>query len=275
MALLSHWHFDPLLILFVAALTVLYGFISRFRRPTNNWYFGSAVFFFLLATCSPLHFFGMHYYFSVYMVCHITLLLLCGPLLVMALPHKPSPFVTTRLKAFAASLSSHPWLLWFAGVGIMWFWHIPIVFDDSMGAMQSGFSIISSIHPLTMLAGGFLFSWPLFSPIENRQLHPLAGVLYLFTACISCSLLGLLITFAPAGTYHHYIGMANMPGRPWNISWQDDQQAAGLIMWVPCCFLYLTGCIYLLAHWFSAKSTNAGRRPETIKPLILHENGKK
>jgi cytochrome c oxidase assembly factor CtaG len=32
-----------------------------------------------------------------------------------------------------------------------------------------------------------------------------------------------------------------------------DQQAAGLIMWVPCCLIYVTGAMYLLLHWFKQK----------------------
>ncbi|MBS1501179.1 MAG: cytochrome c oxidase assembly protein [Bacteroidetes bacterium] len=273
--LLLHWHFDPLLLLFTATLTGLYGFVSRFRRSPNNWYFGSCIFIFLIATCSPLHYLGMHYYFSAYMVCHVTVLLVCGPLLVMAVPNRPSLFVAGRFKRLSAYLASRPWLTWFAAVGTMWFWHIPLIFDHSMTAMQNGFSIVTCLHPVSMLAGGFLFSWPLFGPPGTRRLHPLSGVLYLFTACVSCSLLGLLITFAPAGTYHHYIQMAGMPGRPWNISPQDDQQAAGLIMWVPCCFLYLGGCIYLLLHWFSAKPVSTGKRDGTIQTLMLDENRKK
>lgn len=272
--LISHWHFGPLVSLFITSLTAVYGFAFGFRRSNNNWYFVSAIGFFLIATCSPLHYFGMRYYFSAYMACHVITLLICGPLLVMAFPHRPSQLTPDSLKRLSVYLSSHAWLPWFAGVGIMWFWHVPAVFDRSMAAMQAGFDPMGFLHPLTILAAGFLFSWPLFGPFYNHHLHPLAGVLYLFTACISCSVLGLLITFAPVGIYHHYLLTAGMAAGPWNISLADDQEAAGLIMWVPCCFLYLGSCIYLLFRWLSAKPADVSDHSTVIKPFIMHEHGK-
>jgi cytochrome c oxidase assembly factor CtaG len=105
-----------------------------------------------------------------------------------------------------------------------------------------------------------LFCWPLAGPVPRYHIHPLQGVLYLFTACITCSLLGLLITFAPLGTYHHYLDMDAMMhstgSGPWGLSRAADQQAAGLIMWVPCCFIYLAGCLLLLQRWFAGHTVN-------------------
>jgi len=145
----------------------------------------------------------------------------------------------------------------------MWCWHIPALFDASFTGM-SGFTIMPLLHAGTMLLAGMLFSWPLVGPFPETHIHPLSGIIYLSTACISCSLLGLLITFAPINTFHHY-GMARslMNGRlsnPWGFSAATDQQAAGLIMWVPCCFVYLSGCLYLLQRWFAAKDPNIGSK---------------
>jgi cytochrome c oxidase assembly factor CtaG len=42
-----------------------------------------------------------------------------------------------------------------------------------------------------------------------------------------------------------------LTNNPWNLSPAQDQQAAGLIMWVPCCFVYLSGCLFLLYRWFA------------------------
>ncbi|HEY9001278.1 MAG TPA: cytochrome c oxidase assembly protein [Mucilaginibacter sp.] len=266
--LISHWHFDPILVVFIAAVVSIYWSVSRFRRIRSNWLFACAMSVFLIMTCSPVHYLGMHYYFSVYMICHVSILLICGPLLVMSIPRRPYQFWENRLNKISAKLAARPWLCWLAGVSIMWFWHIPAIFDSGMTAMHGRFTVLTFLHPATMLAAGFVFAWPLFSRFSTRELHPLTGVLYLFTACVSCSLLGLLITFAPPGTYHHYMQMTGMDGRPWNISWQEDQQAAGLIMWVPCCFLYLSGCIYLLLRWFSEKPLNDQKRSNSIKPTI-------
>nr|WP_254245210.1 cytochrome c oxidase assembly protein [Hymenobacter sp. BRD67] len=153
-------------------------------------------------------------------------------------------------------------MAWGAGVGIMWGLHVPAVFDASFTAMQNVFNPLPVLHAGAMLLAGALFSWPLFGPVPAQHLHPLAGVGYLFTACVACSLLGLLLTFAPADTYQHYAraswcGTASLAPdyatNAWGLSLADDQQLAGLIMWVPCCFIYLSGCVFLLARYFGAE----------------------
>ena len=201
----------------------------------------------VLAECSPLHYLGMHYFFSAHMITHVLLLLICGPLLVAAIPeHTESAFIIK----ISSVINKHSWLAWCIGVGIMWFWHVPLVFDHSFAAMGASFSVLSFLHTASMLAAGMLFSWPIFGPITADHAHPLNGIIYLFTACVSCSLLGLLITFAPLNIYNHYLEMNMGSTNPWNLSAKSDQQAAGLIMWVPCCFVYLSGCLFLLKRWF-------------------------
>jgi cytochrome c oxidase assembly factor CtaG len=85
---------------------------------------------------------------------------------------------------------------------------------------------------------------------------------YLFTACLGCSLLGLLISFAPVNTYHHFLSMHDAFGinniilNNWKLTARIDQQSAGLIMWVPCCLIYVSGAMYLLVQWFHSKEEN-------------------
>jgi putative membrane protein len=260
--LAAQWHFDPLIVLLTICLLYIYYLITGFETLRSISYFGLAILLLLLVTCSPLHFLGMHYYFSAHMIAHVVVLLLCGPLLVLGLQDQAPSLLSSAISSVSFLLRKYSWVGWLSGVGIMWFWHIPAVFDSSFAAMNHSFSFIPLLHAGTMLVGGMLFSWPLFSPYKSARLHPLAGIVYLFTACISCSLLGLLITFAPLNTYHHYMEMG---AGPWLISRQADQQAAGLIMWVPCCFVYLSGCLFLLYRWFTEVSP-----AEESLPVKLH-----
>jgi len=48
-------------------------------------------------------------------------------------------------------------------------------------------------------------------------------------------------------------GFNNIIKNKWGISSEMDQQIAGLIMWVPCCFIYLTAAMVLLKKWFKEK----------------------
>ncbi|WP_198170243.1 cytochrome c oxidase assembly protein [Mucilaginibacter arboris] len=270
--IIYQWHFNLFVVLFLAGLILLYYRISGFKRTNNNLCFTLAILLFLLAECSPLHFLGMHYYFFAHMISHIVLLLMCGPLLVLSIPDKCLDPFENGISAFSKILSKYSWIAWLTGVLVMWFWHIPAIFDASFVAMNKVTSIVPLIHAGSMLFAGAVFSWPILGPDKKLHVHPLAGIVYLFTACVSCSLLGLLITFAPLTTYHHYDnGLSGMAGsNPWNISQITDQQAAGLIMWVPCCFVYLTGCIYLLQRWF-ANTSYSNEKSIDLKTTVHHE----
>lgn len=268
--LLYQWDFDPLIIFLSIVIIYIYYLNYGSKRDKNNICFGTGILLFLLVECSPLHFLGMHYYFSAHMISHVIILLICGPLLLISMQDKSmkSPFYKSILSV-SSFLFKYSWVAWFSGVGIMWFWHIPTVFNASTH-MQGPFSFIPVLHGSSMLLAGMLFSWPLFGPVKNAHLHPLLGVVYLFTACISCSLLGLLITFAPLNTFHHYMNNMHMPvSNPWNISAATDQEAAGLIMWVPCCLVYLAGCLYLLYRWFAETELPVNEKIVILKTSII------
>jgi cytochrome c oxidase assembly factor CtaG len=250
--LLYQWHADPFVLLLVIALICFHYRLSGPEPAKERLFFWTAIGLILITTCSPLHFLAMHVYFSAHMIIHVILLLIAGPLLVMSISPTRSPAPVNKISVF---LHKRCWLAWLAAVGTMWYWHIPSVFDASVAGMD-GITIMHLLHTGSMLLAGMLFSWPLLGPFPEMRIHPLSGIIYLFTACISCSLLGLLITFAPIHTFHLYLGsgssMKGMAYSPWGLTSAADQQAAGLIMWVPCCFVYLSGCLYLLHRWFTA-----------------------
>ncbi len=258
-SLFYQWHADPLIILMVMTLIYLHYRKSGTSTIKSRFCFWSAIGLVLITTCSPLHFLGMHVYFSAHMVNHVILLLIAGPLLVMSIGTKPSAPMFKKISLF---LHKRSWPAWLTAVIIMWCWHIPFLFDRSFAGM-SGFTLMPLVHAGSMLLAGILFSWPLVGPFPELHIHPLSGIIYLATACISCSLLGLLITFAPIHTYQYYLetgaAMNGMRSNPWSLTPAADQQAAGLVMWVPCCFVYMAGCLYLLRRWFASQEPNFGR----------------
>ncbi|MGV3529326.1 MAG: cytochrome c oxidase assembly protein [Flavisolibacter sp.] len=210
----------------------------------------------LLGLCliSPLHVFA-RYYFSGHMTVHVILLLCVGPALIFSLRAR-------SLERIFCFLKRHPLLGWSAGVGIMWFWHVPVIFNQAMAAIHNGNAFIAVSEYLSLIIGGMLFSAPLIHGDAQNRIEPLSGVAYLFTACFACSLLGLLITFAPAGTYHQqmaggHLVQANELFNGWHMNKTADQEAAGLIMWVPCCLLYVSGALYLLKKYFNGKAQPA------------------
>ncbi|WP_347158926.1 cytochrome c oxidase assembly protein [Pontibacter chitinilyticus] len=260
----GNWLLDPGVLLLFIAISGLYFLLSGGKWQKGAGLYFAGLILMLLVQSSPLHFLAMHYLFSAHMVGHIVLLLLCAPLLVLGLPQQPGAKAGRAMTGISEVLSHWPWLGWLCGIGVMWFWHIPAVFDTAFPATQAtAFSMVPVLHVGSLLLAGMLFAWPLLGPLPEQRINPLVGVVYLFTACVGCSLLGLLITFAPLGIYHHYLsidpfGFASQIRNGWGITTEADQQAAGLIMWVPCCFIYLSGSLYLLHTWLTAKE---GQRP--------------
>jgi cytochrome c oxidase assembly factor CtaG len=259
--LFSMWHFDGVLLFFMAMLAVLYLYLVNFKPDKRSIYFLLGLMVMFICIVSPLHYLGMHYLFSLHMITHVLLLLIATPLMVLGIPahHK-------LLESFSKKISGHPFIGWFMGVGIMWLWHIPAIYHRLFAMHEDGsmVNVWQYMHVLSLWLAGILFCWPLIGPYKQHRILPLTGVLYLATACIACSLLGLLITFAPPGLYHIQMVMQhtmhskydvwdNIIQNRWGITPEMDQQIAGLIMWVPCCFIYLSGAMFLLKKWLYDK----------------------
>ncbi|HUB60467.1 MAG TPA: cytochrome c oxidase assembly protein [Puia sp.] len=211
--------------------------------------------------------------FSAHMLRHVLLLLVAAPLLAMAIPPaNPARRGLTGLSRLTARAPLAPWLM---GILVMWLSHFPdwynalagsapgivscapldvtrLIHPGTGGGAAGGAAVRGLLNDMGLLLAGFCFSWPVVTPYPSFRLPPLRAILYLSSACVCCSLLGLLITFAPPGTYRGI----TMP----------DQQTGGLIMWVPCCFLYLSASMSLLIHWLSGNEGTSLFRYTTIRP---------
>jgi cytochrome c oxidase assembly factor CtaG len=148
----------------------------------------------------------------------------------------------------------------------MWIWHERTLCDLAT-TTQTG----RVIQIISLVVLGALFWWPIVGPQMNRRLPPLLGIVYLFSACVGCTILGILITFAPVGVvcpvYLHpldRLGVLPLIQQQWGITPAKDQQMGGLMMWVPACGIYISGVITLLARWYRSGETGFAEPPKTI-----------
>lgn len=255
----SIWHIDPWFLFAIAVAVTLYILVARHAPVRKKLLFFTGIILCWLSIGSPLHYLAMQQLFSAHMIMHMTILLLATPLIVAGIPSQITPRLQLPLIFISRIIQRQPWIAWLAGVGIMWFWHIPVIVNVMFREHAQGNTIPMQLHIITLIISGLLFCWPLLTPVKQFRLSPPAGVLYLATACMGCSLIGLLITFAPPGLYHPYGYMPAANHITGNILFTSmdaatDMQLAGLIMWVPGCLIYLSGCIYLLRKWFHEKS---------------------
>lgn len=263
---LSYWHFNIFVVL-VAVGFIAVHFIGngyRFNHKSIRFLFG--VFLLLVATLSPLDYLGQGYLFSAHMVQHILLLLIIPPLLLSGMNPKFLESIVRRpgIENILRKLF-HPVVAWICGVGAMWVWHIPTILNTMKAS-----PVLMTLHMISLIVLGFIFAWPVFSPLGWRKVSPLQSVLYLFSACVGCTILGIFITFAPVGMFTGFLqgqtaSVLNLVRNGWGISPAADQQAGGLIMWVPACMIYLTDIMIVLINYFVApeeaplKSTESER----------------
>ena len=122
----------------------------------------------------------------------------------------------------------------------MWLWHAPTLCNAAATSRT-----VSAIQTTSLLLMGSVFWWQVLAPREEQRLSPPAGIVYLFTACTACSVLGIILTFAPVSicpVYQHPVdrlGMLSTIRGNWGLTSDRDQQIGGLLMWVPMCAIYV------------------------------------
>jgi cytochrome c oxidase assembly factor CtaG len=201
----------------------------------------------VLALLSPIGQLADGYLFSAHMLQHLLLVLVVPPLALLGL----EPLLAMRPNPRAARVVLRPLVAWGLGVGAMWLWHERTLCD---AAAQN--ALVHRVQELSLLTMGTAFWWPILGPREGARLPPLGGVLYLFTACTACTVLGILITFAPVrvcSVFAHpvdHLGVMPLVREGWGLTPERDQQVGGLLMWVPACLVYGVGILGVLARLF-------------------------
>jgi putative membrane protein len=248
--LISGWTWNAADLLVGAASGVAY--VTVFGLHHRLGYFAAALSVFLLTLLSPLNTLADGYLFSAHMVQHILLLLIVPALILLSLPRSVSLAVRPRLL-------SNPLVGWSAGVGAMWLWHAPGLCNAAVASRP-----VHALQTASLLLLGCLFWQQILAPREEERLSPPGAVLYLFSACVACSVLGIILTFSPVTVCSIYtmqpkdpLGMLNMIRQGWGFTPERDQQIGGLLMWVPMCLIYLSAIFAQIARWFGEPATPA------------------
>lgn len=230
----------------VVSATALSVYLWAFKLNRRILYLLAALAVFVLALMSPLNALAAGYLFSAHMLQHILLLLIVPALILMSLPR----WVSLGPRSW---MIAKPLVGWIGGVSAMWLWHARPLCN---AAVSSRFVNVLQISSLLLL--GAIFWRQILAPREEERMSPPGAILYLFSACVACSILGILITFSPVSVCPIYtqphadrLGIANLVQTNWGITPDKDQQIGGLLMWVPMCLIYLTAIISQLARWFS------------------------
>jgi putative membrane protein len=166
--------------------------------------------------------------FSLHMVQHLLLIAIAAPLLAVS-------GVFDGLNRFAQPVTA-----WLAFVGVFLFWHWPAAFQWAAGNPASQFLEYASI-----LYGAWLFWSVALSARSGLSLG--ARALFVMTGAVATDLPGVIMVFAPRA-------LCTMPGENaalWGLTPLQDQQIAGMLMWVPANLIFFGIATWLFALWIS------------------------
>ena len=268
------WNFEPHITLNLLLLAGVYalGLMRLWRsagwgKVVPLWRaaaFAAGVVTCVLALLSPIDLLSAQLS-SVHMIQHMLLMNLAAPLLVLgspllvmlwALPSARRKVWAGRMQRFNAwPLRSYafwqPLLLWTLYALVLWVWHVPRFYQ---AALRN--ELVHDLQHLLFLLSACLFWRVLLDSLSRFRLSQGAGVVYLFTTSLHATVLGVFMALAPSVWYPDYEPLTGA----FNLTALEDQQLAGLIMWMPACAIYAIVAAISFGLWLRHSEQAHSRR---------------
>jgi cytochrome c oxidase assembly factor CtaG len=160
--------------------------------------------------------------FAAHMGQHLLLIVGAAPLLVLG----------------GARLRLPPVLGWSLFVAVFLFWHWPAAFQWAARAPAT-----EGLELVSILAAALC----LWSVVLDRSLNAGARALLVMTAAVITDLPGVVMLFAPRAI----CTMPHEDAAAFGLTPLQDQQVAGLLMWVPANLVFFAIATALFARWIS------------------------
>lgn len=204
--------------------------------------------------------------FSAHMVQHLLLLLAAPPLFVYARPAVvllwafPAPTrkrIGRALIALGARAAlrflMHPVIVWVLASGVFVFWHLPGPYRWALG--NDG---IHALEHLSFVVTALMWWTIVIEPIGTRRLGYGGTFVFIAATAILSGMPGALIVLAPRAFY------AGHGAAAWGLTPLQDQQLAGILMWIPGGLAYLAAASAIFMKWL--------RSEEALPPRLLSRN---
>ncbi len=234
----------------------------------NAWYW--AMFSLVVALFSPLDALGGAL-FSAHMVQHLILFVVTPWLLAYARPGLGIwwGLPATLRKRIGGSVGTHPvvrrahgasrnpTLIVIAFTAVLWLWHTPALYN---AALRSDF--IHAVEHFSFMAGAYLL-WSWLISVQHSRGGPNSdrqgiAILIVFITVMQSGVLGAILTFARTPLYEMHAGYTDL----WGLSLLQDQQIAGLLMWVPMGLTFTLVALLLFRSWLIASERRAREREQ-------------
>lgn len=216
--------------------------VSRKLTMTRSIWFWCAMLMLFAGLVSPLGPLGSALG-SAHMLQHM-MLFFSAPLLILsypiatilwALPRSWAQHINSRSKRAlpAWKLISSATFAWTFHAVVMWAWHSPPLYLSALDAKW-----LHHLMHFSFLVSGILLWWAIFQRIG-------IGLLLLFTTMLHGGILAALMTFSGQVWYPHYTETTTA----WGMTALEDQQLAGMVMWVVGGLGYLLAGLGMIGLW--------------------------
>jgi cytochrome c oxidase assembly factor CtaG len=202
--------------------------------------------------------------FSVHMVEHELMMVIAAPLMAYAriygalawsLPRTWRPavgrLVATGVIAACWHVISHPVTATALQGLALWLWHAPPLYRL---VLENG--AVHRLQHVSFFITALLFWWVLFHGRgAGRSTHVRDGVSVacLFVTVLHSGLLGALLTLSP----RLWVPQQGLLAAEFGLTPLEDQQLAGLLMWIPMGMLYTCAGLFFAYRWLSLSSSGA------------------
>jgi putative membrane protein len=269
--ILLSWDWEPSIIIGCAALAIGYAVLARFRFQPKAFFFYLGLSIMFLTLVSPLDTLADTYLFSMHMFQHLLLSEVVPALLLLGIPLEWWQWVLSYKPLEAAEdVLRKPPVAWLCGIGALWLWHWPRLFDAALYNEN-----LHAFQHLCFMVTGTIFWYPVITPVPGHRMTAFPAIFYLFAACTFSSLLGILITFCSYEIYPFYLSPNDslniLPQLRNVISARADQELGGLLMWFPCCLIYASAILIRLGTWYgeSPDESETAVRPIAPSPHMV------
>jgi cytochrome c oxidase assembly factor CtaG len=264
-SLLLQWHWDPGVLLFLAALGGGYfASIGPLRRryalgePATRRQiilFSSAIALIFLTLVSPLDVLGNEYLFSAHMTQVVIITTFVPPLLLLGLPgwllnplFRAGPLRRMMRGMFFLFLATFLFNVNFL------LWLIPAFYTPAVQQAP-----LHDLQSLIFLLTGVLNWWPLITPVRDgpRWPHPIQ-LLYLFLDGIPLGIVCVILFFVDHSLYPIY----DHAPRLWGISTLADLQIGSIVLYAPGLLLDIVVLSIIFFKWLAAQEQEARQREE-------------
>jgi len=253
------WTFDPWVVAPLAIMAIAYGVgsVRIFRRVARgNDTFALRLGFFIsgwatlaAALTSPLHWLGEHL-FTFHMIEHEVVMAVSAPLLALSRPVSALIWALPRRgrhivgAAMNSAVIRWAWGWSTGGLNAMllhgvaiWAWHLPWLFDASVTDIS-----LHRLQHLSFLVTALLFWWSILWRCSRG-----VAAWHLFVTMIHTGILGALMALSPRVLYV----LQTTDAQAWGLTPLEDQQLAGMLMWVPAGTVYAGAALTVLAIWIN------------------------